>query len=282
MPALITPFTDAGSVDVSAHRHNVALAGDWGATGILVAGSTGEGPYLERHERGALVSHAKSVIQDMVVLCGIFAETDRQAAEQIGEATDAGADAVLVVTPTTLVRGRDRLVGDFFERTAEASPVPVFIYTVPLVTGYELPIEVITTLTQHHNIHGMKDSGGSASRIGELRDVLDDNFIVYAGASAALLESAALGAHGAITASGNYAFDVVGRAARGDRNAQAQLSAVTAAVQRYGVPGTKFAASLRGMKAGESRLPLQPLSDEAQRSVGEAVDRLDEVNLPAN
>ena len=265
MPALITPFDDLGEVDVDAHRHNVSVAEATGARGVLIAGSTGEGPYLEPGERNLLVSAAHEA--DITIICGISAETDRQAKAQIAEAANGGADAVLVVTPGTLVRNRVRHIADYYVRTADSSPLPVFLYTVPPVTGYELPVDAILTLASHGNIAGMKDSGGDIERLNHLATVLSDGFIVYAGSSRALAQSADRGAYGAITASSNYAWGLADGAVSGDWSAQADLIELVSVIEPHGVPGTKFAASLAGMRPGRSRLPLQPLSSDAKDEI---------------
>lgn len=205
MPALITAFDADERIDPAGHRQNLSAAVSMGTEGFLLAGSTGEGPYLEAGERNLLCSIARSVFPDPAIVCGISAETDRQALSQIAEAEAGGADAVLVVTPGTLVRDRRMLITDFYRRVAETSPLPVFLYTVPRVTGYELAVESVEELATHPNIVGMKDSGGNPTRLDELADALTSQFIVYAGSSRALADSHDRGSFGAITASANYA-----------------------------------------------------------------------------
>jgi 4-hydroxy-2-oxoglutarate aldolase len=270
MPALITPFDANERIDVNAHLHNVSTAERAGANGILIAGSTGEGPYLEPGERELLVSGARETSADLTILCGISAETDRQAASQIKEAAAGGADAVLVVTPGTLIRGKAAHINAFYTRISDLSPLPVFLYTVPAITGYELPVESVRKLAGHRNVCGMKDSGGDFTRLEELKESLTPAFIVYAGKSMALHDSQARGAFGGITASANYAFSTVHNAVSGNASAQSELTAITGVVERYGVPGTKFAASLAGMEPGHSRLPLLPIDEDAKREIRHA------------
>lgn len=267
MPALITAFTSDGTVDIAGHRHNVETAIRLGASGVLIAGSTGEGPYLEPGERSILVSAAREVDETAVILCGISAETDRQASAQIDEAAVSGADAVLVVTPVTLVRNRTEAVVAYYDRIAAASPLPVLLYTVPPVTGYALPVEAILRLSSHPNIAGMKDSGGDVSRLDQLSAVLTPEFVVYAGSSRALAESASRNAHGAITASSNYAWSLADAAVSGDPSAQALLTELVSVIEPFGVPGTKYAASVVGMHPGVARLPLQPLADDTRSEI---------------
>jgi 4-hydroxy-2-oxoglutarate aldolase len=271
MPALITPFGDDGELDVDAHIHNVLHMADDGATGILVGGSTGVGPYLEPGERGRLVASARDAASELVIVSGVNAESERQALDQITEAAEAGAHAVLVITPTTMVRDRDDAVEAFYVAIADRASVPVLLYTVPRVTGWELPVASVRRLAAHPSIVGMKDSGGNASRIVELGDVIEDGFIVYAGASSALTASALAGAWGAITASGNYTLADVALAAHGDRNAQHRLLSLTATVERHGVPGTTFAAGLVGLVPGHLRRPLRAVGGEAAAEITDAL-----------
>jgi dihydrodipicolinate synthase/N-acetylneuraminate lyase len=279
MPALITPFDPDQRINTEAHRHNVSTAVAAGAEGILIAGSTGEGPYLELGERTILVDSARETASDLTIVCGISAETDRQAASQIAEAATT-ADAALVITPGTLVRGRTDLIADYYERIADLSTLPILLYTNPVVTGYEIPIETVHRLAQHQNIVGMKDSGGDTSRLDEMGDVLASGFTVYIGSSKHLAESTGSGAFGAITASANYAFGLVDAAADQDAEAQAALTTVTSAVQQYGIPGTKYAAALAGMVEGRSRLPLQPLSEQARQTITTACNEILGWSLP--
>ncbi|VAW09183.1 hypothetical protein MNBD_ACTINO01-2331 [hydrothermal vent metagenome] len=273
MPALVTALDPDGNIHRDGHIHNVAAAVESGAKGILIGGSTGEGPYLEAGERTILVAAAHEAFPDLTILCGIFAESTRQAHTQICEATDGGADAVLVVTPTTLVRNRREWIVDYFEWVADTSPVPVFLYTVPGVTGYELPCASVAELAGHPNVAGMKDSGGDVSRLDDIAAILSDDFVVYAGASRTLADSFDRGAHGAITASANYAFSTVAAAASGDRTAQATLIDITSIVEQYGVPGTKFAASVAGLRPGPGRAPLPHLSQDTQSAITDAYHR---------
>jgi 4-hydroxy-2-oxoglutarate aldolase len=261
MPALVTAFDDGEDLDVAAHRHNVRTLWERGVRGFVIGGSTGEGPYLERGERQTLCAAARQELGDEAfVVCGIAAETVRQAMRQVAEATAAEGDAVLVMTPTTLTRGRHRLVEGFYREVADRSPLPVLLYTVPGVTGYDLPVESIVALSGHGNIVGIKDSGGVAERFGQWRDRVPDPFWGFCGASRAVVDSVTAGAYGAITASANYAFDLVVRSVAGDTTAQEELKGAAAAVETDGVAGTKAAAAGAGLRPGPPRAPLTALS----------------------
>lgn len=261
LPALITPFDAGGAIDEDAHRHNLTTITGRDVEGFVIAGSTGHGPYLLPGERSTLVGHGRDTLgKETFLVCGIQAESLAQAMQQIAEAEDAGADAALVMTPTTLIRGIDEKVALFYRELADASPLPVFLYSVPSTTGYQLPIETVVELADHRNIVGLKDSGAEASRVVPLAAAIEDGFVVLAGSSKVVNEFVLHGAHGAITAAGNYADDLV-LEALDNEYAQERLTHLTDAVQRFGLAGTYAAAEATGLIPGSMRLPLQPLDD---------------------
>lgn len=274
MPALITPFTRAGELDLEAHRHNVARMWDLGLRGNLIAGSTGEGPYLESGERRSLIAAAREVSPRSFLLCGIHAETVRSAIAAMHEAGEGGADAALVVTPTTLVRHRPDLIEAFFVEVTEAAQLPVLLYSVPKVTGVELAESSVASLSSHPRIVGMKDSGGDPIRSSRLVRATPNRFKLYVGATPAISLSIAGGAHGAITASTNYAPLLVGdtviaarRSLRAAETLQSRLSVLSIAIEGHGIPAVKYAAGRAGLAAGHSRAPLDSPSPEVKRFV---------------
>ena len=276
MPALVTPFTRTGRLDAKAHVRNVRALAERGIEGFVIAGSNGEGPYLESGERAELVKAVRR--RKTHLMCGIAAESTRQAGSQIEEAADAGADSVLVLTPTTMARGRDEVIVNFYRELADSSPVPVFLYSVPPVTAYSLPIDLIAKLSRHNNIVGMKDSSGDVVRLQSILDVTPTDFILYSGASKALTAAIAIGCHGAITGSGNYAPELVLQtlaAAQSDivkaRRLQRKLSRLSADVEAHGVPGVKAAAKAAGLEPGYPRAPLNRLPKGAETSIAKLI-----------
>lgn len=256
MAALITPFDETGAIDGVAHRHNLRQLTDWGLDGFLIGGSTGQGPYLEPGERAILIAAARDELGAAAfLLTGISAQSVRQALAQIREAVEGEADAVLVTTPTMLLRKDAKLVESFYFAVADQSPLPVFCYTVPPVTGYEFPIASAVAVAAHPNIVGMKDSGGDPERVRPILDGVGDAYLLYIGASRILGEATQRGAYGAITASANYAPDLV-MAAREDADAQDALSAIASNVEWHGLAGTYAAAEMVGLQPGTMRPPL--------------------------
>ncbi len=276
LPALITPFTQRGEIDTRAHTHNVRLLAGLGMEGFLIGGSTGEGPYLEPGERSRLVKAVRRRKTHLMV--GIAAESTRVALSLVAEATEAGADTLLLMTPTTLTRGRDEAVARFYKAVADTSKLPILLYSVPPVTSYNLPIELIWRLSRHDNIIGMKDSSGDVVRLQSIVDATPTGFLLYSGATRALTAAMAVGCYGAITASGNYApKQVVQTMATAKENpakarrAQKRLSSLSGDVEALGVPGVKAAAKAAGLEPGHPREPLTRLSRGAETSIAKLI-----------
>jgi 4-hydroxy-2-oxoglutarate aldolase len=276
MPALITPFTRGGEIDTRAHTTNLRLLANAGIQGFVLGGSNGEGPYLEPGERHRLVKAGRRRKAHFMV--GIAAESTRVALNQVEEAIDGGADSILVMTPTTLTRGRDEAVLRFYRTIADTSTMPVYLYSVPSVTRYNLPLELVWRLSRHDNIFGMKDSSGDVVRLQSIIDAAPSDFLLYSGSSRALTAAMAIGCHGAITGSGNYVPELVLQtlaAAKADpvkaRKLQKRLSAISADVEAHGVPGVKAAAKAAGLDPGHPREPLTRLSKGAETSIAKLI-----------
>jgi dihydrodipicolinate synthase/N-acetylneuraminate lyase len=178
------------------------------------------------------------------------------------------------MTPTSLARGNHAVVVGFFEDLADASPVPVFLYSVPAVTGYSLPAESAIQLSHHPNIAGMKDSGGDPVAMARMAGETAEGFVLMTGSSRAVSLCIAAGAHGAITASSNYlpelVLEVVRSARRSLRSAtvaQSRLSRLSTAVEAHRVPGVKAAAQVTGLQAGHPRKPLRRLAARDRRTI---------------
>lgn len=261
MPALITPFKRNGELDEDAHVRNVRTLAERGIQGFVLGGSNGEGPYLEPGDRGRLVKTIRR--RRTHIMAGIAAESTRQAVATIREVEEAGADSLLVMTPTTLSRGRGQVIVDFYKTVADEAELPLFLYSVPLVTAYSMPIDTVARLAKHQSIVGMKDSSGDVVRLQSILDATPRDFILYSGASRALTAAIAVGCHGAITGSGNYAPELVIRTLETAkenpieaRRLQRRLSALSAEIEQHGIPGVKAAAKAAGLEPGYPRQPL--------------------------
>jgi 4-hydroxy-2-oxoglutarate aldolase len=284
LPA-VTPFEASnGNVDVAAMQANLRAWLAHPLRGVVIGGSTGEGNLLEEQERRVLVIAAREVIPaDRVLVAATGGESTRLTIQRSVTAAKLGADVVLVqppafyrpaMTPAALV--------DHYRAVADASPVPVIVYQVPLAYAtLDLPTGLIAELSHHPNIVGLKDSRGSLELIGELVESCRPGFQVLSGRANMVYASLEVGAAGAVLALANVdpegAIGIVsghasGRAAEAGRR-QESFARIHHAVVSHGVAGIKAALDLVGLTGGDPRPPLRPMAASDRDELRKALKR---------
>lgn len=267
---VVTPFDANGAVDVAAFGANVRAHLAAGMHGIVVGGSTGEAALLDDGERLRLVETARQEIQrDRLLIVGTGGESTRGVIARNRATAERGADAVLVVAPHYYSGAMTSdALREHYTRVADASTVPVLLYSIPKYMHFALPPELVLELAKHENIAGMKDSSGDATLFSRYMEARSDSFHVMTGSAGLLTEALRMGADGGILAAALFApslaleiFAAVkgGDVARTDA-AQARMAPLGARiVGAMGVPGVKAALDAVGLRGGEPRLPLLPL-----------------------
>jgi len=268
-----TPFDPVtGDIDVVAFRSNLRHWFESPIRGVLVAGSTGESVLLDEAERQVLLEAAADVVpEDALIIVGTGVESTRGTIELSRRAASAGANAVLV-QPPAFFKGAmtPEVLARHYREVADASPVPVLVYQVPLrFSTLELPTGLIEELSQHPNIVGIKDSRGKLDLVGELVQHSSDDFQVLVGSGALLYAALETGAVGGIVAVGLLATAGAaeitvayreGRVADAGRIQERIAPVHQLIVAQMGVPGVKAALDLLGLRGGDPRRPLSKAS----------------------
>lgn len=212
--ALVTLFGEDGSVDTAATADHAAALVNLGMRAVLVAGSTGEAMTLDAEERAALVRAVRGAVpSDVPVIAGTGAGSSRQATGLTRASIDAGADAVLVLSPPQAKDPRR-----YYDEVAKVTGgVPLLAYHYPAVSAPGVPVEVLPDLP----VAGLKDSSGDPERL--LREVVDYAGLVYVGSPTVLTMAGAVGATGALLAVANAAPELCVAAFAGDGTAQRKL-----------------------------------------------------------
>jgi 4-hydroxy-2-oxoglutarate aldolase len=277
---VVTPFDADGEVDERAFASNIRAHLAAGVSGIVVTGSTGEAALLDDRERNVLVEVARrEVTGGRTLLVGTGAESTRATIARTRAAAERGADAVLVVAPHYYgdAMTPDALQ-DHYERVADASPLPVLLYTIPKYMHFALPPDVVAQLARHENIVGMKDSSGDAGLFARYLESKSASFQVLTGSGVLYGEALRMGADGGILAvslfAAELAFDVSRAREGGDvaaaEVAQATLTPLAARiVGGMGVAGVKAAMDRVGLAGGAPRAPLRPLAPPARALLDE-------------
>lgn len=206
IPALVTPFTAGGAVDEKAFADHV----DWviaeGSSGLVPVGTTGESPTLSHDEHKRVVELCVEIANKRVpVIAGAGSNNTTEAIELAEHAEQAGADALLVVTPYYNKPTQKGLFAHF-SAIAQAVSLPIFIYNIPGRSVIDMTPETMGNLVRaHKNIVGVKDATGKIERVSEQRITCGPDFIQLSGEDATALGFNAHGGVGCISVVANVA-----------------------------------------------------------------------------
>jgi 4-hydroxy-2-oxoglutarate aldolase len=287
-PALTTPFAADGSVSLGDLKYNIERYNATGLAGYVVLGSTGESVLLSRSEMDGMLATVKEAAgQGKRLIAGTGAESTADTIERTKRAAEFGYHFALVKTPHYYKPAYkpDVLIAHY-RRVADASPIPVLLYSVPIFTGVTLEAPEVGVLADHPNIVGIKESSGHVMRVAEMVAATPADFQVLTGSAGTLLAGLTVGAKGAILALASALpekcvalFDSVrdGQTEKA-RELQNTLLKVSKVIQsEHAIAGIKFAMDQRGYRGGIPRLPLVPLSDVYKQRIGEALAVLEPV-----
>jgi 4-hydroxy-2-oxoglutarate aldolase len=278
-----TPFADDGSVDMLSLRSNIERWNETGVKGYVALGSTGERVHLEERECLSVIEAARSVVpDDLALIAGAGQQSTRATVSEVRSFAAAGAEAVLVITPHFYRKAMTQeVLAAHYLAVADASPVPVILYSMPDLTGISIAPETVARLSGHERIIGIKDSSGDITNLALTLALVPAGFAVLTGNGPVLYAALSAGAHGAILAVGCVAarlcisiFNAVeaGEYSR-SRDLQQRLTPLARAVTtRYGIGGLKAALDLAGYSGGAVRAPLQSPGAEARREIARLLE----------
>jgi 4-hydroxy-2-oxoglutarate aldolase len=283
IPPVITPFTESGEVDYAALVSNLAQWNRTALAGYLILGSNSEFVYLSEEEKIRILQVAREHIpRDKVLIAGTGCEATQATITLTRRAAQIGADAVMVVTPSYYKpHMRPHVLIEHYRRVADASPVPVFLYNVPIFTGIILDPDVVGRLAEHGNIVGMKDSAGNMAVFAQYLQATPRAFILFVGSGPVFLPALSLGARGGILAFANCAPDACltlyslfreGKLDEAREQHLKLLPAMQAVTTRFGIGGLKAAMDMVGYTGGWPRPPLLPPTADERLAIRQALE----------
>ena len=280
IPALVTPMRDDGRVDFDAWDTLLDFHLREGTDGVVVGGTTGESPVLDRAELEELVRRARRRVAGRIPVIagsGTNGTVKSIALSQAAEA--AGADALLLVTPYYNKPTQEGLVRHF-TAIADAVGIPVILYNVPGRTGCDMLAETVARLSQHPRIVGVKEATGDVTRGEAVVRQSRQGFLLLSGDDPTAADLIRIGACGVISVTANVAaramhdLCVAGLAGRHDeaRAINERLMPLHKAlfVESNPIP-VKWAVSRLGLIGPGIRLPLTPLSESLHAMVEAAM-----------
>ncbi len=268
--ALVTPFLGR-QVNYPMMERLLKRQLDAGIKTVVLGGTTGEAPTLTDREKIELYSRGKQfAASDMTIICGTGSNDTAHAVELSIAAQEAGADAVLVVSPYYNKANPDGLFAHYLS-IAHAVKIPVIIYNVPSRTGVDIPVSVYKRLSRIPNIAGVKEASSDIVKIARIRNVCGEDFTIWSGNDDEAVAAMSLGAKGVISVLSNVMpveTQAMAQAAlAGDFDTASALQCsmlplIEGLFSEVNPVPVKAAMKMIGYDCGECRLPLAPLSPD--------------------
>ena len=282
--ALITPFTQRGEVDFPSLRRLLEFVTKQGTDYLVVQGTTSEVPTLTKDEKRNILDFILEFNQrKLPVVLGLAGYDTAALIKTIKTTNFDGVDTILSVTPYYNRPNQEGLYAHYMA-VADASPVPVILYNVPVRTGVNLSAETTLRLANDHgNIIAVKEASGNLPQIMEIIKGKPEGFSVISGDDLMTLPVMSLGAVGVISVAGNacpgFMSLLVKECLREDFLAAAkvhyQLMDFIHAIFLDGSPaGIKAALNIMGFCENVLRLPLVPVNSDVYEIIKEKINIL--------
>jgi 4-hydroxy-tetrahydrodipicolinate synthase len=199
LTAMVTPFNKEGKIDdVQTKKLSLALL-ESGSDGLVVSGTTGESPTLDREEKLHLFTTVKSAIGERgTIIAGTGNYNTSESIELTKEAERIGVDACLLVVPYYNKPSQYGLY-HHFKNIAESTNLPCIVYNVPSRTVVSLSADTIIELSQIDNIIGIKEASGNMDHVAKIISNTRENFLVWSGNDNDTFSIIALGGYGIIS-----------------------------------------------------------------------------------
>ncbi|MEH6727403.1 MAG: 4-hydroxy-tetrahydrodipicolinate synthase [Hyphomicrobiales bacterium] len=282
LTALVTPFMPGGALDEKALERLVNWQIDEGSHGLVPVGTTGESPTLSHEEHKRVVSQVVAITNRRVpIIAGAGSNNTVEAIDFAQHAQQAGADAVLVVTPYYNKPSQEGLY-QHFKAVNDAIDIPIVIYNIPPRSVVDMSVETMQRLFDDcANIVGVKDATANVTRVSDQRLAMGDKFIQLSGEDGSAIGYMAHGGHGCISVASNVAPALCARfqeaCLSGDYAKALELQDKlyplhTALFIEPNPAPSKYALSLLNICGEELRLPMVPVTDATRARVRSAME----------
>ena len=277
--AIVTPFKD-GKVDYDAYKALIEAQIAGGVDGIVPMGTTGESPTVSTEEHLEIIRKCVEFVAGRCqVIAGTGANCTAEAIEMTKAAAAMGVDGTLQVCPYYNKPNQEG-VYQHFKAIAEATDLPIMLYSIPGRSGIEIAVDTVARLAADcPTIVAIKEAGGSVERVNQLVQALPADFAILSGDDGLTVPFISCGAVGLVSVTSNIApaemKELVDTALSGDGKKALELQKKYYPLMKglmsldvNPVPA-KAALALRGEIGWEIRLPLVPLAEEKHGKLAE-------------
>lgn len=278
--AIITPMNQDGSVNYDEFAKFIDFQIENGTDAIVVCGTTGESSTLRVVEHNEAIKWCVKYVNGRVpVVAGTGSNSTACAIEISREACEAGADAILLVTPYYNKTSQRGLIAHY-TAIHDATDKPIILYNVPSRTGLNIAPETAYELSKLPRVNGIKEASGNLEQVAKIRELCGDNLNIWSGNDDQIYEIMELGGKGVISVLSNICpqetHDIVQTYLDGNKEESKKLMdkymklAQAMFVDVNPIP-VKEAVNLIGFNAGPCRLPLIEMDDKNKAYVKETM-----------
>lgn len=267
--ALITPMHEDGSVNYDKLAEVIEYQIANHTDSIIICGTTGEAATLSTEEHIEVIKFCIEQVKHRIpVIAGTGSNCTSSAIELSQEAQNAGADALLCVTPYYNKATQAGLVGHF-KAVADSVKIPIILYNVPSRTGCNIKPETVAAICKEaSNVVGIKEASGDLSQVAMLMSIMDGRLDLYSGNDDQIVPIMSFGGKGVISVLSNVAprqaHEIAADYLAGDvkgacRKQLEAIELIKALFCEVNPIPVKHAMNLMGMEVGPLRMPLSPM-----------------------
>lgn len=274
--AIITPFDENGTVNYDVLGQLIDWQIENCTDAIVICGTTGESSTLTHEEHVGCIKYTIERAAGRVpVIAGTGSNDTAYAIQLSKEACDAGADALLLVTPYYNKTSQRGLIAHF-TAVADAVTKPIILYSVASRTGVNITPETLLELSKHPMINGVKEASGNLSQIVKIAALCGDEMNIWSGNDDQITAVCAMGGKGVISVLSNImpkeTHDIAQSFLDGDAKKSIELQTkyldlANAMFCDVNPIPVKEAVEMMGYAVGKVRLPLYPMTDANREMV---------------
>lgn len=268
--ALITPFKN-GLIDFDKFGDFIEWQISENIDALVVAGTTGESATISNIEHKALMTYAVDKVNKRVpVIIGTGSNNTLHSLELTKDAKEAGADAVLIVTPYYNKTTQSGII-KHFTYIADRVDIPIIMYNIPSRTGLHMSVDSVVELSKHSNIVAIKESSGDISYVADIASKVSEDFYIYSGNDDMIVPILSLGGKGVISVLSNVmpkqthtmVMDYLSGDVYSATNLQLKLYNFISSlfIETSPIP-VKTCLNLLGFDVGDLRMPLFEMEEK--------------------
>lgn len=273
--ALVTPFID-DKINYPLMEQLIRRQMQSGVHAIVLSGTTGESPTLSFDEKVMMFKRAKAFAADnCTIIAGTGSNSTSQTIELSQAAQDAGADALLVVSPY-YNKGNAEGLFEHYRRIALSVNLPIILYNVPSRTGMDIPVSVYSCLSAFPNIVGVKEASTDITKVAKIHTACGHDFHIWSGNDAQIVPVMSLGGLGVVSVLSNIrpveTVAMTQAALAGDFDTAAALQCqlmplIELLFKEVNPIPVKYAMRCIGFDCGSCRLPLGTLHADNKKQI---------------